>query len=134
LKDRQITYVSETKFLGVWLDHNLNWDFHEEKLVIKLSKFCFAIKTIKSFVNKHIVTTTYFAYMHSSLKYSILFWGDVRNLKKVLKHKERAIRLIANISSTTSCKPYFKKLKIMTLPCIHIYEILLYTKMSLNKF
>jgi hypothetical protein len=58
LKDKQIAYVSETKCLGVWLDHNLNWDFHVEKLVIKLSKLCFAIKTIKSFVNKNIVKTS----------------------------------------------------------------------------
>jgi hypothetical protein len=58
------TYVSETKFLVVWLDHNLNWDFHMGKLVIKLSKLCIAIKTIKSFVNKNIVKTMYFAYMH----------------------------------------------------------------------
>jgi hypothetical protein len=45
MKDRQITCVSETKFLGVWLDYNLYWDFHMGKLVIKLSKLCFAIKT-----------------------------------------------------------------------------------------
>jgi hypothetical protein len=57
-----------------------------------------------------------------------------RNLKKVFKLQKRAIRLITNISSTTSCKPYFKKLKIMTLICIYICEILLYTKMSLSKF
>jgi hypothetical protein len=76
----------------------------------------------------------YFAYMHSSLKYDILFWGNVRNLMKVFKLQKRAIRLIANISSTTSCKPYFKKGKIMTLPCIYICEILLYIKMSLSKF
>lgn len=49
LKDRQSTYVSETKLLGVWLDHNLTWDLQVEKLVIKLSKLCFAIKTNKSF-------------------------------------------------------------------------------------
>jgi hypothetical protein len=88
LKYRQITYVSETTFLGVWLAHNLNWDFHVEKLVIKLSKLCFAIKTIKSFVNKNIVKTMYFAYMHSSLKYGILFWGNFRNPKKVLNYKK----------------------------------------------
>jgi hypothetical protein len=80
---KQITYVPETKFLGVWLDHNPNWDFHVGKLVIKLSKLCFAIRTIKSFVNKNIVKTMYFAYMHSSLKYGILFWGNVRDLKKI---------------------------------------------------
>jgi hypothetical protein len=73
LKDRQITYVSETKFFAVWLDHYLNWDFHVEKLVIKLSKLCFVIKTVKSIVNINIVKTTYFAYMHSTLKYCILF-------------------------------------------------------------
>jgi hypothetical protein len=104
------------------------------KLVIKLSKLCFTIKTIKCFVNRNIVKTMYFAYMHSSLKYGILFWGNVRNLKKIFKLQKRAIRLIGNISSTTSCKPYFKTLKIMTLPCIYIYEILLYIKMSLSKF
>jgi hypothetical protein len=95
-----------------------------EKLV---SKLCFAIKTIKSFVNKNIVKTMYFAHMHSSLKYGILFWGDVRNLTKVFKLQKRAIRLIANISNTTSCKPYFKILKIMTLPYIYIFMKFFYT-------
>jgi hypothetical protein len=76
----------------------------------------------------------YFAFMPSSLKYGISLWGNVRNLKKVLKLQKWAIRLLANISSTISCKPYFKKLKIMTLPCIYIYEILLCIKMSLSKF
>jgi hypothetical protein len=104
------------------------------KLVIKLSKLCFAIKTMKSFVNKNMVKTIYFAYMHSSLKYGILFLGNVRNLKKVFKLQKRAIRLIANISSTTRSKPYLKKLKIMTLPCIYIYGTLLYIKMSFSIF
>jgi hypothetical protein len=61
------------------------------------------------------------------LEYGILFWGNCRNVKKVFKLQKRVIRLIANISSTTSCVPYFKKLKIMTLPYLYIYEILLYT-------
>jgi hypothetical protein len=34
LKDTQITYVSETKCLEVWLNHNLTWDFHARKLII----------------------------------------------------------------------------------------------------
>jgi hypothetical protein len=128
LKDRQITYVSETKSLGAWLDNNLNWDFHVEKLVIKLSKLWFAVKTIKSYVSKYILKTMYFVYMHSCLKYGILFWGNVRNLKKVFKlQKKRTIRLIANISCTTTCKPYFKKLKMLTLPCIYISIKFFYT-------
>ena len=63
----------------------------------------------------------YVAYLHSSLKHGILFWGSTRNLKKVLNCKKRAIRLIANITSTTSCKPCFKKLEIIIVPCIINY-------------
>jgi hypothetical protein len=38
---------------------------YRENLITKLSKFCFAIKTIKSFANKNIVKPLYFAYLHS---------------------------------------------------------------------
>jgi len=79
---REVTYVSELKFLGAWLDHNLNWDCHVEILIVRLSKLFVAIKTIRSFVNKNIVKTMYFVYLHSSLKHDILFLGNTRNLKE----------------------------------------------------
>jgi hypothetical protein len=36
IKDRQITYASETKFLGIWLDKNLTWDLHIDNLVSRV--------------------------------------------------------------------------------------------------
>jgi hypothetical protein len=65
-----------------------------QKLVIKL---CYAIKSIKSFANKNMVRTMYFVHMHSSLKYGILFWENVRNIQKVFKTQKIAVSLIANI-------------------------------------
>jgi len=44
LKDREVTFVSEIKFLGVWLDQHLNWDCHVENLIFKLSTHCFESK------------------------------------------------------------------------------------------
>jgi hypothetical protein len=35
----------------------------------------------------------YFAYMHPSLKYGILFWENVRNLKKVFKLQEKGNKI-----------------------------------------
>jgi hypothetical protein len=91
VNDRHITYETETKFVGVWLDHNFGWDFHVENLIIKVSKLCFALKTTKAFVSKNVLRTMYFAYFHSLLRYGILFWGNSRNLKKVFKLQKRAI-------------------------------------------
>jgi len=76
-------YVSKITFFGVCLDHCLNWDCHVENLIMKLCELGFAVKTIKSFVNKNIFKTMYFVYLHSSLKYGILIWGNSSNLKKV---------------------------------------------------
>jgi len=56
-----------------------------ENLMVKLGKLCFAIKTIKSFLNKNNVKTTYFANLHSSLKYGFLFCGKSGNLTKIFQ-------------------------------------------------
>jgi Reverse transcriptase (RNA-dependent DNA polymerase). len=109
LKDRQATYAPEIKFLGLWLENNLNWDCHVENLIVKLSKLCFAIKMIKLFVCKNIAKTMYFAYLNSSLKYVIL--GKHYQPLKNFKLQKTAIRLMPNTTSTTSCKLYFRKLK-----------------------
>jgi hypothetical protein len=60
-KGGQITYASETKFFGVWLNRNLYWDLHTENLLKKLSKLCFDIKTLRSSVSKNVPRTRYFA-------------------------------------------------------------------------
>jgi len=72
-----------------------------ENLIIQLSNLCFAIKKTKSYVNKKSVKTMHFAYIHSFLKYGILFWENSRKLKKMFKLQQNSKRLIANISSTT---------------------------------
>jgi hypothetical protein len=76
------------------------------------------------------------------LKYDILFWGNLKNFKKIFKLQKRAIRLIekrairllAYVFNTTSCKPFFNKLKFMALPYIQIYRIPVHINMSLNRF
>ena len=45
-QDETVNYVSVTKFLGVWLDQNLNWKKHIEVLANRLSKVSFALRTV----------------------------------------------------------------------------------------
>jgi hypothetical protein len=49
----------------------------------------------------------------------VLYFGETQKPSKIFKLQKRAIRLIANITrSTASCKPYFEKFQIMTVPCV----------------
>ena len=99
-----------------------------------MSKLCFALRTSRNLIDDNVARIMYFAYFYPVLKYGILFWGMSKNYKRVFILQKRAIRILANVSRTTSCKPLFRALKIMTLPCMYIYEILLQFRMSLNNY
>jgi hypothetical protein len=53
----------------------------------------------------------HFAYLHSFLKYGILFWENSRNLKKMFKLQQNSKRLTANISSATKLQTIIQIIK-----------------------
>jgi hypothetical protein len=83
LKDRQVT-LSEIKFWGIWLDLNLNWDFHMENLIVKLSKFCFAIICKQKYCKNDVfrIFTSIFL-----IWYFILL--KLETIKKILNYKKK---------------------------------------------
>lgn len=69
--------------------------------------------------------------MHSILKYGIILWGQAPEAKQTFKIQKRIIRTITNTKRTESCRPHFKKLNILPLPCIFIYEVIMFVKKNL---
>jgi hypothetical protein len=43
LYDKVINYAEHTNILGMWLDKNLRWSTHTQKLANKLFKICFGL-------------------------------------------------------------------------------------------
>jgi hypothetical protein len=74
------------------------------------------------------------SYFYPVLKCGIVFWGTAKNYKKVFILQKRAMIILAKVSGTTSCKHLFRALKIITLPFMYIYEILLQFRMSVNNY
>jgi hypothetical protein len=134
LYDTVINYTEHSKFLGVWLDKNLRWSTHTQKLANKLCKICFGIRVIRRVSGLETVRTLYYAYFQFLLLYGLIFWGNSANAKLIFRLQKRAIRAMIQIPKTTSCKQYFKSLHILPLPCLYIYEILVYIKSNSNVF
>jgi hypothetical protein len=42
-----INYTDHSKFLGVWLDKNLRWSIHTQKLANMLCKICFSLRVVR---------------------------------------------------------------------------------------
>lgn len=107
---------------------------HINVLCSKLSKQIFLLKQLKRSFELEILSMVYFANVHSLLSYGTLIWGNSSQCEKAFKMQKRAVRTIEGVGPLSSCRPLFKKYRIMTLPCIYIYQTLLEIHSNLDKF
>jgi len=73
----------------------------------------------------HIVS---FAHFYSQISYGIILGGLSSSMKNVFIHiiQERAIRIMLRWGPGTSCREGFKKLDILTVPCLYIFVLMLF--------
>ena len=126
--------VNNAKILGICIEEVLNWNMHCTQVIKKINIACYQIRTLKYIVDLHVLLNFYYAHVHSRLSYGISLWGSSPAANEVFKAQKRIIRNIVSIGSACSCKPHFKKLKILTLPSVYILTLLVYTFQNRNKF
>ena len=126
--------TDHTKFLGLYLDKELNWSVHMNKLCNKLSSSLFALRIVKNKLEAHSLIQVYYAIFESHIRYGIIFWGNSSktNVNKILLIQKKAIRVLAGLQYKDSCREYFVSLKIMTVISLYIYETLLFVKNNLS--
>ncbi len=117
----QITNESSTpavKFLGIYIDPNLNFKFHVNYIKNKLSKSLFAMRAAKNFLSSDSLKMLYNAIFHSHLLYANIIWSctDKTTLKSVFKLQKNAIRLLEGAKYNQHTEPIFKKHNILPLP------------------
>lgn len=124
INNNALTYVNHTKFLGIWIDKNLNWKKHIETIMLRLSKACFAVRVLRYISNPVTLKTIYFSYIQSILTYGIISWGAcaTNELDMIFKYQKKIIRIMKQVNQQTHCKPLFKELNILPLPCLYIFE------------
>lgn len=114
------------KFLGVLLDDTLNWKNHCQSVISKLNSLCFLIRNLRSVLNLEQLLLLYHGQGGSRLTYGIGLWGSSAAARDVFLAQKRVIRCIAGVSSTTSCREYFKRYKVLPLASVLIFELCKY--------
>lgn len=126
--------VCTTKFLGLQIDDDMSWTTQLLAVTKKLNKYSYALYMLTKIVNRKAVLTAYHAYVVSTLRYAIIFWGNATNVEMVLKGQKKCIRAICNLRFRDSCREYFKKLNVLTVTCIYILEVVLFIRKNTELF
>ena len=110
------------KYLGIYIDKNLNWKDHIKYTCQKVSKVCGALARIRHCVNIDILKNVYHALVYSYLRYGIIVWGNAAqsSLQPLEILVNKAIRIMAFIpNGNFDLSQVYKDLKLLELPAVH---------------
>lgn len=82
------------KFLGVYIDQNLNYKYHIKQISLKVSKAMFFIRTAKNFLTISALKSLYYSLIHCHLIYALPIWSctSESNIKPLILLLKKAIR------------------------------------------
>ena len=60
------------------------------------------------------------------MSYGIIFWGHTTNTIRVSRLQKRILRIITGCGRRDSCRKLFVELKILTLPSLYIYQLIMF--------
>jgi len=128
LTNTTITKKNCVKFLGVFIDENLNWNEHIKVIKQKISRSFFAINRAKHVLNKKHLVTLYYSLVYPYLTYGITLWGANygTHLTKLVMIQKKIIRVIAGASYYAHTEPIFKYLRVLKLTDIYKIQGLKY--------
>ena len=117
LDGKKLQLTNFVKYLGVYLDSNLNWSKHVDTIAPKLSRAVGMLAKIRHYVSTDTLRNIYFAIFHSILTYGAQVWGqnENKNLKRLLLIQKRALRVINFAEYNSSTSQLFFDSKIMKL-------------------
>lgn len=112
-----IELVTSTKFLGLTIDNNLDWNKHVDNILAKINSGMYALRRMAGMCSESTLKIIYHSYIHSHISFGICLYGSskLENLDKILKEQKKAIRIIKNLHPGTSCREHFKMLNILTV-------------------
>ena len=113
----KIDRVYVTKFLGVMIDHNLNWKEHIDVINSKISKSIAIIYKASKILKTASLYTLYCSLFLPYLNYCAENWGNTyeSNFSKLFLKQKRVIRIISKAEFRDHTNPLFKNLKILKL-------------------
>ena len=106
--------VKETKFLGVWLDDEVNWNCHLSKLSAKIKRNVYLLRNHKNTLD-NTLKLIYLAQIQSHINYGLVLWGGMASSEHLNKIRKTLNMCVKILKPKTEINKSYRDLKILTL-------------------
>ena len=113
--------------LGVFLDENLNFNYHIKQVKNKVSTALFFLIKAKNILSSKALKFLYFALVHSHFLYCLPIYSSTskKNLDTLYIVQKKCIRTICKAKYNSHTQPLFYSLNILPLPDLITFQNLL---------
>ena len=112
-----ISRVQHTKYIGLILDENLNWDHHINEVCSSLTRYFSIFYNIRHFINYDLARIIYNACIYSKVKYGIEIYGSAskNRISKIQTLQNKLLRLLMRKDRMYSSNQLHKDLNILNI-------------------
>ena len=108
ISGQPLNCVNETKYLGVIIDHKLNWKEHLKRLHTRIKQSTGILRRVGWFLPKKNLISLYFSLINSHLAYCITSWGspDTKGLSKINESILKCVKYINSVHPPTEDRQF----------------------------
>jgi hypothetical protein len=122
-------FVDNGKFLGLVINR-LHWRDHISDLSKNICSSLYVLYRLRNITTLPAMKSYYHAYVEARLRYGIVFWGSSVDFAHLFILQKRVIRSMCRLPPLESCREHFRELRILPLPCLYIYELIVFVKQN----
>ena len=131
---KKLSLCKHIKYLGIYIDENLSWKYHQEQLHTKLKRAHNLLSIARHYVPKQSLLAIYHGSFSSRLSYGCQIWGQTLNdTSKLVPAQKKAIRIVNFSTAQDHSTPIFKELNVLKIQdIIKLHNISLTHKVNSN--
>ena len=137
INDIMLTRSPIVKYLGLFIDQNLNWIPHVKSLSFHLAGYTGLFYKLKLYNNMDTMKLLYHSLINSKLQYEIIVWGATFKTYlsevNVRINSTRIIRALSSSNLYTPMSSLYKKLNLLKLEDLYKVELGKFMYLYYNK-
>ena len=133
INGKRIFPSESVKYLGVYIDKNLNWNVHVNYVCDKLKRCNGALCKLRHYVPQNTLLSLYYSLFDSHISYCPQIWAQTQNsnTNRILVLQKRALRIITFSDFNSPSSPLFLRFHLINfidsvklLNIIFVYNVL----------